>query len=185
MNVYLDTNILIADFDPKDRYHGEIAPLLQRAEVHYFLSPITLVEFECKVARMWSTKAIKLQKELLTAIENLTVSNQIKTIVEFLLSSIPIQIISLTTLEVLAFNKKNYIMEDTLVNAYKIGAELQLRAMDVLQLSSALKIRIYGGIDLQYFLTNDQNILEKTNQIYQKIHILPISSQELVKILKI
>ncbi len=96
-----------------------------------------------------------------------------------------IKLISQTTLETLSFNQQEYSMEDTLVYAYNIGSEFHLRTMDTLQIASAIKIRIYSGIDLQYFLTNDQNIVDKSNQIHQKARILPISSTSLLNDLSI
>ena len=68
-----------------------------------------------------------------------------------------------------------------MVYAYKLGCDLQLWAMDTLQIASALKIRIFSKIDLQYFLTNDQLILDKRNQVHQKTRILPISSASLLQ----
>ncbi len=45
-------------------------------------------------------------------------------------------------------------------------------------------MRIYDSIEIQYFLTNDQNILNQKTEIFQKSRILPISTESLREILE-
>jgi predicted nucleic acid-binding protein len=181
INIYLDTNILLGYFNKKDTFYAEIHEIFNQIGLDFYISPITLIEFECKIGRFWSSCELQLEPDDQVLIEQLSTSKQVMAIVELFLRKVPIHIISQTTNEQLLINNQNYVMEDTLVYAYKLGSDLQLRAMDTLQIASALKIRIFSKIDLQYFLTNDQLILDRRNQIHQKIRILPISSTSLLQ----
>ncbi len=181
IRIYLDTNILLGYFNKKDIYYTEIHEIFNQIGLDFYISPITLIEFECKIGVFWVSHELILEPDDLVLIDQLNFAKQVTAVVELLLRKLPIHIISQTTIEQLLINKQNYAIEDTLVYAYKLGCNLQLWAMDTLQIASALKIRIFSKIDLQYFLTNDQLILDKRNQVHQKTRILPISSASLLQ----
>ncbi|MHA1585326.1 MAG: hypothetical protein ACTSWL_08730 [Promethearchaeota archaeon] len=63
--------------------------------------------------------------------------------------------------------------------------EMKIRTLDAIQIASAVEIKIYNKIDLEYFVTNDAIILGRKQELYQKSHILPISTDELAKLLDI
>lgn len=69
--------------------------------------------------------------------------------------------------------------------ALRLASTLRLRTLDLMQIASALKIKLYCNIELEYFCTNDQTILDRANEIHQKTKILPIHAQDLQRILKI
>ena len=60
---------------------------------------------------------------------------------------------------------------------------MKLRTLDAIQIASAVEIKIYNKIDLEYFVTNDDIILAQKKELYQKSRILPISTDELVNIM--
>ena len=63
--------------------------------------------------------------------------------------------------------------------------EMKIRTLDAIQIASAVEIKIYNNINLDYFVTNDGIILDHKQELYQKSRILPISTDDLAKLLDI
>ncbi len=95
-----------------------------------------------------------------------------------------IKVVSNTTIENFSFNQEDLQIEDTLTLAFKFSTFLSLRSLDLIQIACALKIKLISNIEIQYFLTNDERILNRAQKIYQKTRIMPIGSENLIKILK-
>ena len=66
-----------------------------------------------------------------------------------------------------------------------LNREMKLRTLDAIQIASAVEIKIYNKIDLEYFVTNDAIILGHKQELYQKSRILPISTDALANLLDI
>ena len=110
--------------------------------------------------------------------------NKIHYLVSYCFQSVSLTLTSSFTLENIDFNNQEIELENTYNLAWIINADLKLRTLDAIQICSAIKMRIYDSIEIQYFLTNDQNILNQKTEIFQKSRILPISTESLREILE-
>jgi hypothetical protein len=134
---------------------------------------------------LWTNKQISVEKPVEDLVNSLPVPFQIKAIVEYCLMRIPIRIISDITLEAFDFNGDRYIVDNTFNLAFKICPEFRLKTLDTMHVASAMKIKAYRGIDLQYIATNDESLLNEARGIHALTNLLPISSTDLCKLYKI
>jgi predicted nucleic acid-binding protein len=185
MNVYLDTNIILGFFDSNDYQFDQINQLFTQNDLIFFTAPITILEFKSKIGQLWNNKLVHFDTEFENKLSELDENHRIDTITAFCFEQVNVEIISNTTIEQFVFNQKEYQLEDTLTLAIKIASHLHLRSLDLIQIISALKIKIYNKIEIQYFLTGDKKILDNANEIYKKTKILPIDCNDLLRILKI
>jgi hypothetical protein len=85
-------------------------------------------------------------------------------------------------LEKITFNNREINFENTFNLVWKMNLELKFRTLDALHVGAAIQMRIFDNIKIQYFLTNDQNILQHKEEIFQKSRILPINTPDLLKL---
>ncbi|MHA1728142.1 MAG: PIN domain-containing protein [Promethearchaeota archaeon] len=185
MIIYLDTNIILSFFDIKDHFHIQNKALLEQQDIVFVTGIITIVEFESVIGRLRREKLIKFEDDIENLINKLPESVQTKLITEICFSRIRISILPISALEQFDFNNETYSIENGYNMAYKFGPQIQLRTLDTLQIAAALKIKTYSEFCVEYFLTNDKNILNKTQLVRKTTDIIPISSSELSSILKI
>ncbi|OLS13617.1 MAG: hypothetical protein RBG13Loki_2743 [Promethearchaeota archaeon CR_4] len=185
MFLYVDTNILISYFNTNDRAFSETHALFAVSSLDFTTGIITLLEFESVLGRLRKSNRITFDPNVENTLRPLSPANQIRALTKFCFNSLPIRIVPVSALETLVFNRQNYKIENTFLISHKICPELLLRTLDTIQIAAAVKIKHYEGIDIQYFLTNDQEILNKGNEIYSHTQILPISSTDLTASLKI
>lgn len=185
MNIYLDTNVIIAFFNSNDPMVKQAQKVFQQQNLTFYAGFITILEFEAVIGRMWTNHQIQFDQSIEDKVLNLTEPIQIKIITETCFNILPIKIVLYSALENLVFNNVKYSVENTFTLAYRICPLIHLRTLDLIQIATALKIKSLGGFNIDYFLTNDQNILNYGQEIYSKLDLLPISCTELLSILKI
>ncbi len=83
MKIYLDTNILLAFVDENDLFHDDIVKLFSQPNLKFFTSPITLIEFECKIARLKLAGKLKIDEEFETKLQSESETSQIKALIEY------------------------------------------------------------------------------------------------------
>ncbi|MEX2680053.1 MAG: type II toxin-antitoxin system VapC family toxin [Candidatus Sigynarchaeota archaeon] len=185
MDVYLDTNILVSFFHDKDLFHKPAAALIGQSAISFVTGLITLIEFEAVIGRLWASKQLSVEKKVEDLIKNLPLPYQIKAIVEFCFMKVPVRIIPEMALETFDFNGERYTVDNTFNLAFKICPEFRLKTLDTMHVASAVKIKNYRGINIQYLVTTDDSILNEANGIHAISNILPISSADLCKLHKI
>ncbi|MBA7506719.1 hypothetical protein ES706_05414 [subsurface metagenome] len=185
MIIYLDTNIILSHFDKTDHFHLQNKNLLDQNDMTYVTGFITIVEFASVLARLLKDNQIQFSNELYKLIHKLPEHDQIKTITETCFGRLNLSILPASGLEKIIINKKEYLVENSFTLAYELGSYLNLRTLDVIQIASAMKVKHFTNFNVDYFLTNDKNILNNAQIIRKNIKIIPISSIELISILKI
>ncbi len=164
MLVYLDTNIILAKYAPEEPQHQEAKKLLNRIEsgkVTAVTSALTLVEVVCTTSRAYQrfdNKAAELGREEVAGAFLRRLLN-IKG-----LSFIPIgSEVSITAEE------KQVKIPALFALALEIGSKTGVKTLDSLHLASAaIASRIYG-IKVDYFVTLDEDILKKREEITELI----------------
>jgi hypothetical protein len=185
MYIYLDTNILISKIKIKDPEHPFIVSILQQEDLQFVTGFITLLEFESIIKALWNSNELNLDDSTRSIITPLSPYQQIKTITELLLKQISLQVIPVTTIDQILINQWDLSVENTLAIAYNLAPNFPLKTLDLIQLASAFKIKLYQSKPITYFLTDDQQILHYTDEIRRVIGIISISSRDLVRTLRL
>jgi hypothetical protein len=115
----------------------------------------------------------------------LPVPYQVKVITEFCFMKLPLTIIPEIALESFDFNGEKYLVDNTFNLAYKLCSEFSLKTLDTMHIASAMKIKNYAQIDLQYLVTNDMAILSDASPIHARAGFLPISTADFCTMYKI
>jgi hypothetical protein len=169
----------------QDPAHNNVVRILQQGDLKFFSGFITLLEFECNIFSLWKSGELTLDEKAKKLIEPLTQYQKIRTLTELLLTQFPLEILSVSTIEQIAINQWMLEVENTLTMAYNLSPNIPLKTLDIIQLTSALKMKLYHNRPITYFLTDDQRILEYTDEIRRSIGIIPTSSEGLINTLKI
>ncbi|MHA1265808.1 MAG: hypothetical protein ACTSRS_11300 [Candidatus Helarchaeota archaeon] len=185
MILYLDTNIILSYYDNQDPFQSQNKRIIEQRTLTCVTGFITIIEFESVIGRLWRNNQIQLNLNIEHQIQTFPLPIQIIIITETCFNRLPITILPVSSLEQFQFKGALHILENTFSLAYRLGPQIQLRTLDTLQISSAVKIKQYTNYDVEYFLTNDRNILKNKALIRTKTAIIPISSDELIMILKI
>ena len=159
--------------------------IFRQQNLSFYIGFITILEFESIIGRMWINRQIRFEQDIEKRIISLSESDQIKALTEVCFNILPIKIIPFSALEKIIFNDIEYLVENTFALAYRVCPLVHLRTLDVIQIATALKIKYLSGFNVQYFLTNDHNILNNGQEIHNKLQIIPISCSELLSVLKV
>lgn len=157
--------------------------IFSHTSLEFYGATISIIELESTIARNWDHLQFNLEGTIRKALNQFSRSQQIQVITQWCMKKLQICLPSSISIEKLSFNDLELNIENTYNLVWKLNLELKLRTLDAIQLSSAVQLRIYDKIEIQYFLTNDKNILDHNAEIFQKSRILPISSTELLQLL--
>jgi hypothetical protein len=185
MILYLDTNIILSNYDTKDPFQNQNKKILEQEGLTFITSFITVIEFESIIGRLWKNNQIQFNLDIEKRIQSFPIPIQIIILTETCFDRLPIMILPVSALELFQFKGENHTIENTISLAYRLGPQIQLRTLDTLQIASAVKIKHYTPYNMEYFLTNDKNILNNKSDIRIRTNIIPISSDDLITILKI
>lgn len=182
---YIDTNIVLSYYDDEDPFHDQSKVILEQQALTFTTGFITIIEFQSIIERLYRNNQLQFNLNIIQKIQNIPIPIQTIILTEACFNRLPIIIIPVSSVEIFQFKGIKHLIENTFSLAYRVGPQIQLRTLDTLQIVSAIKIKQYTNYNVEYFLTNDKNILNNGAIIRKKTNIIPISSYELLKILKI
>lgn len=185
MIIYLDTNVILSYFDTRDHFHLQNRTLLKQVDITFVTGFITILEYESVISRLWKINQIQFDEDIIKMINNLPEHEQVRTITETCLNLINLTILPVSGLEKIKLTNKEYLVENSFSIAYELGTHLSLRTLDTIHIASAMKIKHYTNFNVEYFLTNDKNILNNAKDIRKTTQIIPLSSKVLSSILKL
>lgn len=185
IEIYADTNILISYLKPKDIAHKHVKLLFQQKDIKFLSGFITVLEFECVLNILWRSKELIIDLATLKLIDSLSTYQKIRLIFEIFLKEIPIEILATSSSEQIIINEWTLNVDNIFTIAYNIAPNFSLKTLDVIQLATAFKLKVFQNRQISYFLTDDKQILNETEEIRRKIGIIPVSAKELLAALKI
>jgi predicted nucleic acid-binding protein len=180
MKIYLDTNVLLSAINENDENHIYAKKCLDLSHTEFYTAPITLLEFSTNLGILWRNGGIEISPEFKQTLKNVEMAQQIRILNDFFWQSFKLQLVSNSSIEKFHFQSNDYLLEDTLSLAYQLFSSLPLRTLDLIQIASALKIKLYSKVLFDYFLTDDQTILKWAGNVYQKTRIFPIGCKKLL-----
>ena len=185
MRNYLDTNVILSAIFKKEPLHNEAMTLLNQNSIEFISGPITLVELQLRIADMWRNKSIEIDNEVSDSIAKLSVPQQIRAIVEIYPLPFKIEFYSMNIQESLTFNDWIITFDSNMTLAFRFAPQMVLRLLDLIQIASAMNIKLLSRQSVDYFVTNDSKILDNVLIIQQLTGFIPISSKSILSLLQI
>ncbi len=173
--IYLDTNILLtlwAPLDPLFQSCLKIRKAIEENEINAFFSGLGLAEVASVVERQKRKFSIKDPRESTLAIEfikRIVLIKNLDVIDDF--SVYKIDILD----NFINISSSHWLCIDV---AKKIG----LKTLDNLHIANILSIQNKTGKDVDYFVTNDKEILLKANLIKKRYDFSVVASDNLISI---
>ena len=185
MRLYLDTSAILSYFDKSCIFFETAVKLFQYPEMELYTGMISVLEMESIIGRNLGSFSLEIDPKAKKIFKTLSTKEKIPIIAHYIIKRLGISIESASSIEKYEINNEEYDIFNTFNLALKINREIKLRTLDAIQIASAVEIKIYNKIDLEYFVTNDAIILGRKQELYQKSRILPISTDDLAKLLDI
>ncbi|MHA1520724.1 MAG: type II toxin-antitoxin system VapC family toxin [Promethearchaeota archaeon] len=185
MRLYLDTSAILSYYDKSSIFFENAVKLFHYPEMELFTSMITVLEMESVIGRNIGSFYLEIDPRSKKLYESLSNKEKIPIITQYFIKRLGISIESASSIEKCEINDKEYDIFNTFNLALRMNREMNLRTLDALQIASAVEIKIYNNIDIEYFVTNDSIILKRKQKLYQRSRILPISTDDLAKLLDI
>ncbi len=173
--LYLDTNILLtlwAPLDPLFQSCFKIRKAIEENEIHAIFSGLGLAEVASVVERQKKKFSIADPRESFLAIEflkRIVLIKNLQIIDDLSVYKIDIQD------KIINISSSHWLCIDV---AKKIG----LRTLDNLHLANVISIQNRIGKDVDYFVTNDKEILLKANLIKKRYKLSVVASDNLISL---
>jgi DNA-binding XRE family transcriptional regulator len=181
--VYVDSNIVLSKYIQNDTFRNLNEQIFDQSDLVFVTGFISLVETQSILGRLWRNQAVKFDEALIQELSQFPVNLQIERITEYCFKQLPIQIYHSQSTENVSFQEKQFEVDGNLSLAFRLGRVFSLRTLDLFQIASAFNIKLYQRVSIQYFLTNDDLILQHSNVIRRTVGFTPISSQDLLQLL--
>ncbi|MBN2156484.1 MAG: PIN domain-containing protein [Candidatus Lokiarchaeota archaeon] len=185
MIVYLDTSVILSYFDESSTFFPTTQKLLKFPNLELITGFITVLEMESVINRSFSSLSFQFDKEADKIFDLLSKSEKISAITEYFLTHLEIRIESTASIEKYQMRGVKIDVYNTFQTALRINRDLGLRTLDAIQIASAVEIRILNKVNVEFFVTNDKIILQNKQNLFQKARIVPISSEDLARVLDV
>lgn len=185
MIVYLDTSVILSYFDESSKFFPTTQKLLKFPGLELITAFITVLEMESVLHRSFSSLSFQFDKETDKIFDMLAKSEKISAIIEYFLEYLGITLESTASVEKYRICGNTIDVYNTFQTALRMNRNLGLRTLDAIQIASAVEIRILNKINVEFFVTNDKIILQNKQKLYQKARIVPISSEDLARVLDV
>ena len=163
---YVDTGVIIAKYLPGDPYHDRSISFLASATRRKIVSPLTLVELMAVTSRHIETLQVP-EKVLQEPPRKRT-----RGIVEFFLRDSNLTPVAIQMHARIKAAGSIMTIPLEYVRTIRLAHSLKLRTLDLMHLAYAENIRS-SGEELDTFVTNDRDILKKSDEIEKLLEIRP------------
>ncbi len=179
MRVYLDTNVILARYVPDEPQHDESKSLMNKIEagqLEAVTSVLTLVEVVCTTSRAYQ----KFDDEA-RALEREEVAG---AFLRRLLNIKKLDFIPMSGELSVAAEERQVKLPALYALAIEIGSKTGVKTLDALHLASASIASRICGDKVDYFVTLDEDILKKQQEIRNLIDSKVVSPVALKKEIK-
>jgi predicted nucleic acid-binding protein len=173
--IYLDTNILLTLWAPVDPFfHSciQIRKAIEKKEINALFSGFGLAEVASVVERQKRKFSVKDPVESTLAIEfvkKITLIKNLEIIDDFVTYNIDIQD------NMVNISSSHWLCID-------VAKNIGLKTLDNLHIASLLSIQNMSGKNVDYFVTNDREILSKANLIKKRYKVSVVASDNLISL---
>lgn len=167
---YIDTSVVIAKYKQNDIDHMAGKALLGGRVVRCISSTITLVELAAVIARQRHEILIEPEmEEVNECFSELSPEEQIHALISFILLDNPIEYYSHLGTESLLYETKEIMLFSEYSTAIMFAPKLRLKCLDTLHIAAVKNLTLAKGEIVNYFITNDREILSKRRTISELI----------------
>jgi len=181
LNIYADTNILIAKYVPNDPFHKECEKISKMNNIKKIGSPITIVELFSTISRIYQKLKVQIDN---SDILNKASRNEIITaIVSYILLDWNLTVPFLENENlVLVLKDFRIVMKKEAFLAATLAPFIQLKTLDNMHIAIAKRLK-EEYIELDYFVTSDKGILNKRVIIKKYTEIEVVNPAEFIDLL--
>ena len=185
MILYIDTNILLSQYDSSDTFNQINKKLLMQTDIIFVTGIITLLEFKSVIGRMWREKKVHVNEKMMNILKELSEFQQIEALIKYCFKTFNVKLIPTSGIAKLDFNNEIYEIDKNYFISLRLTPKIALRTLDILQIASAINIKFFSDYNVEFFITNDEKILKYSSDIRSLTQIIPISSEKLANLLKL
>jgi len=171
MRAYLDTNVLVAYFKPKDQYHFDSKIILNQAKIRKVVSFLTLIEFSSVIFRLQKGGQIEFTSKMKEIISKIPQKHRAIVLSKYIVKKFNLNVLGAKELLNFKINDKAISFPLEFLKALSLSCELGLKTLDNLHIAIvALENRV-SRID--YFVTGDSDVINK-RKIVLKVAGCPV-----------
>lgn len=161
---YVDTNVVLAKYFPEDSAHRRAVRFLEQSAVRKMISPISLIELAAVLSRI--DPALRAPEELLQE----TPRRRVRALLEFLIKDTHLHVTTVPAKAKLRVGGTSFTAPIEYHTCIRLAHALKLKTLDLLHVAYADNLR-RCGYEIETFVTFDQDILGKANEIQQETEI--------------
>jgi predicted nucleic acid-binding protein len=156
--LYVDTSVIVARYKPRDELYNSAESLFNQEGIHFFVSPLTLVELYAALSRV--------RDQIHTPVSPFPSMN---TLVALIIQECKLRVITGTNPGVKALGDIRLRVSPEYFLSMRLAQQLQLRALDLIHLAYASLAR--AGYGVSGFVTGDKEILNKSSLICKTLKL--------------
>lgn len=180
---YIDTSVVIAKYKKNDPFYAAAKTLLEGRTVRCISAPITLVELAVVITRQRHVILVEDNMEdVKRALTGLSEEDQIHVLTQFIVLDNPIEYYSHLGSERLFYEAWEIEMVSDYATAIMFTPKLRLKCLDTLQIASLKNIILAKGEKVDYFVTNDQELLDRRREISKLIGVTSVDPETLLQL---
>lgn len=161
---YVDTNVLVAAYAPRDPLHKASKAFLDKSETTRIISPLTFEELSSVLARTEE------ELELPPALAREPLARRIRAVVEYMVTDSRLTLASQLGSSRVRVGGRSVLVPLEYWKAARLAPLLRLRALDLLHLAYAHLIgRLEFGV--KSFVTGDEDIISKAADIHKSLEV--------------
>jgi len=169
LSAYIDTNVILARYIPTDPHSASCRRFFGKTKLKRLASSLSLLELTCVFSRLLEAGEIKLSPQIDAALADLSFQEKAQAMVEYTLKDCDVSVASADpiplTISVLG---SPFRVDRICLKALKLASQLRLKTLDTLHLAQASCLRD-EGVQIEYFVTNDMEILARREQVSKTI----------------
>jgi predicted nucleic acid-binding protein len=161
---YVDTNVILANYFPKDRLHSRAAAFFELSRKRKIVSPVSTVELFAVVSRLETE--LQAPKEILEELPR----RRVRALVEFLIKDCKLFLASVPAQAKIKVAGTVLSVPVEYESCIRLAHTLKVKTLDLIHLAYADNLRKWGhGVDV--FVTFDGDILRSSTNIQQRLGI--------------
>lgn len=183
MKAYIDTSVIISAYKPSEISHKASLRIAKLNKVTKIGSYMLIVELFSIISRLYKASQIKIPAYVNKILSKLPVRERAYALVNAIILDWKILCPNLG-FEAKQLKLKDFSlsMPEAMLEACTISPLVGLKTLDLMHIACA-KIINEATLDLKYFVTLDQNILDNRDEIKRVAEFQPVTPQEFVELI--
>jgi len=178
LGAYVDTNVILARYILSDPHNDSCRKFFEQTEMERLGSSLSLLELSCVYSRLLEAKEIDVPRRIEVLLSELSHEEKVRGLLEYTLRDCNLKITDVDpiplTISLLGSPTR---VSHIYLKALSLASQLRLKTLDTLHLAHASCLKD-EGVQIEYLVTNDVEILAKREQISQILQGRVLSAEE-------